>query len=295
MGEKCIAERIFAAGGDFGPSKQFECKKISRTSSLDTCGVPAWPAKDVQSDILAERDAFASVGRASIWMRNNMCECVAVEDRVFNPEDFRYFPISETDSLASTCNIFCRADLALTSKDTADYCAFIVVGVNEANNWYVLDCHYGHYGLDERVEKIFEINRLWRPRNFGIENAAGADLVINQVKKLMPEKNNWVKEIFECTHGGTKKEIRIEAMQPRFATNSVWFPDEAPWLAELQAELSMFTRIGKTNLHDDLIDALAYMEQKTFAPVNNEDGRKRTFGNRLFGQKKRTGPRCLIR
>ncbi len=294
MGERCIAERIFAAKGDFGPNKQFTCMKISRTSSLDPHGIPSWQSKDNQHDILAERDAYANSGRASIWMRNNMCECVAQEDKVFNPEWFRYYQLEEQDAIVRTCNVFCRVDLGLTSKDTADYSAFVVVGINEMNYWYVLDCHYGHYTLDERIDKVFEINEKWRPLNFGIENAAGADLIIKEVNKQMPIRNNWVRDLFECTHGGTKKEIRIEAMQPRFASGAVWFPIEAPWLAELQAELSMFTRLGLTTLHDDVIDALAYTEQRTYAPVNNEDGRKRTPGNHRFNRREK-GRKCLIR
>ena len=298
LGEKCIAERIFAAKGYFGPTKQFTCRKVSRTSALDLQGTPSWPSKDNQPDILAERDAFALNGRASIWMRNNMCECVAAEDKVFQPEWFHYYPVCETENLARSCNIFCRCDLGLTSKDTADYCAFVVVGVNELNYWYVLDVHYGRYSLSERVDKVFEINRLWEPMNFGIENAAGSDLIIGEVNKQMPVRNNFVRDLFECTHGGKKKELRIQAMQPRFSSGSVWFPDEAPWLAELQHELSMFTMLGLTTVHDDLMDALAYCEQKTYAPVNNPGNKKRTQQNRNRPGAPKTknsgGARCRI-
>ena len=268
MGEKCIAERIFACNGDFGPSKKFLCSRVPKTTSLSAHGIPAWTTRDNQTDILAERDAYARVGRASIWMRNNMCECVAQEDKVFNPEWFRYYHPSDIENIIKSCNVFARGDLGLTSKDTGDYTAFVVVGVNEMNYWYVLDCIYGHLTLDERVDAIFDINRKWNPMNFGIENAAGADLLIRECTKQMPVRNNWIRKLFECTHGGKKKELRIEAMQPRFAANAVWFPEDAAWLPEMISELSMFTRLGLTTLHDDLIDALAYMEQDSYPPVN---------------------------
>ena len=290
LGEKCIIEQIFRSEGNFG----FECRIIPRITSLDDKGIPTWAGKDTREKILAEYSEYSKARKASIWVRNNMCECVAGEDKIFNTEWFRYFPVSETENIASTCNIFCRGDLSLTSKATGDYSAFAIVGVNSLNYWYVLDFYYGHYSLDERIDVIFEINRKWQPMNFGIENTSGADLLINEVRKQMPVRNNFIKDLFECTHGGKKKELRIEAMQPRFASGTVWFPDSAEWLPELQAELAMFTRMGLTTLHDDLIDALAYMEQKTYAPVNNSDGSKRNF-NPYRQPKLKIKRKCIIK
>ena len=66
-----------------------------------------------------------------------------------------------------------------------------------------------------------------------------------------------------------RKELRIEMLAPRFATGTIWFPLGAGFLTELEGELLKFP----TGIHDDLIDALAYVEQLALVPTawNDED------------------------
>ena len=60
-----------------------------------------------------------------------------------------------------------------------------------------------------------------------------------------------------------RKELRIEMLGPRFSTGTVWFPKGAGFLTELEGELLKFP----TGIHDDLIDALAYVEQVALVPA----------------------------
>ena len=60
-----------------------------------------------------------------------------------------------------------------------------------------------------------------------------------------------------------RKELRIEMLAPRFMTGTVWFPRGADFLQELEGELLKFP----TGIHDDLIDALAYIEQMALVPA----------------------------
>ena len=67
-----------------------------------------------------------------------------------------------------------------------------------------------------------------------------------------------------------KKELRIDAIQPRFAVGTVWFKRNAAWLDKIENELLSYPH----GAHDDVIDALAYMEQLAAEPfsVNNYGG-----------------------
>jgi predicted phage terminase large subunit-like protein len=62
-----------------------------------------------------------------------------------------------------------------------------------------------------------------------------------------------------------KKELRIDALQPRFSLRTVWFPDRAAasWTRLLTDELTAFPH----GMHDDAIDALAYIEQMAVVPA----------------------------
>ena len=69
-----------------------------------------------------------------------------------------------------------------------------------------------------------------------------------------------------------KKEIRIDSIQPRFAVGTIWFKNGAVWLEKLESELLAYPH----GAHDDVIDALAYVEQIASSPfqyskvVNND-------------------------
>jgi predicted phage terminase large subunit-like protein len=85
------------------------------------------------------------------------------------------------------------------------------------------------------------------------------------LEKEMPRRNRFFR--IEPLASSKKKELRIKMLQPRFATRSILFPRGASWVPEMESELLNFTADGKTQLHDDLIDALAYVEQLA-APVS---------------------------
>ena len=59
-----------------------------------------------------------------------------------------------------------------------------------------------------------------------------------------------------------KKNLRIDAIQPRFAMGTIWFKKDAHWLSRLEGELLAYPH----GAHDDVIDALAYMEQMITEP-----------------------------
>jgi hypothetical protein len=64
-----------------------------------------------------------------------------------------------------------------------------------------------------------------------------------------------------------KKELRILGMQPRFSAGQVWIPETADWRAEFEDQLLSFP-YGR---HDDIPDALAYMEQIAYPPSSWND------------------------
>lgn len=72
-----------------------------------------------------------------------------------------------------------------------------------------------------------------------------------------------------------RKEERISALQPRFSSGAVWVPERAgDWWTELMSEMLAFPN----GIHDDLLDALAYVEQISVTPIK----RKINFNNSLY-------------
>ena len=110
------------------------------------------------------------------------------------------------------------------------------------------------------MDAIFSAVQKWRPLSVGIESVAYQATFKHFIEQEMPKLGTF----FRLTELKTekKKEIRIDAIQPRFSVGTVWFKAGAHWLEKLENELLAYPH-GE---HDDVIDALAYMEQITHDP-----------------------------
>ena len=250
LGERCIIEQVF----NFSKQLNFTVRRIP---ILDENGNSAWPSKWPLSDIEKDREEWAAVGKTDIWYRNKMCQCISPDSQKFKREYFKYYEITPD---LSTLNIYTTVDLAISQKVNADYSAIVTVGVNSAGHWFVLDVEYGRYDPSTTIDAIFSAVQKWRPLCVGVEVVAYQAALQHFLEKEMPRRGIF----FRITplKAEKKKEIRIDNIQPRFAVGTVWFKAGAMWLEKLEGELLAYPH----GTHDDVIDALAYMEQLAVSP-----------------------------
>ena len=250
LGERCIIEQVF----NFSKQLNFTTRRIP---ILDENGNSAWPSKWPLCDIEKDREEWEAVGKTDIWYRNKMCQCISPDSQKFKREYFKYYDVMPD---LSTLNIYTTVDLAISQKVNADYSAIVTVGVNSAGHWFVLDVEYGRYDPTTTIDAIFSAVEKWRPLCVGVEVVAYQAALQHFLEKEMPRRGIF----FRITplKAEKKKEIRIDNIQPRFAVGTVWFKKGALWLEKLEGELLAYPH----GAHDDVIDALAYMEQVAVAP-----------------------------
>ena len=250
LGERCIIEQVF----NFSKQLNFTTRRIP---ILDENGNSAWPSKWPLCDIEKDREEWEAVGKTDIWYRNKMCQCISPDSQKFKREYFKYYDVMPD---LSTLNIYTTVDLAISQKVNADYSAIVTVGVNSAGHWFVLDVEYGRYDPTTTIDAIFSAVEKWRPLCVGVEVVAYQAALQHFLEKEMPRRGIF----FRITplKAEKKKEIRIDNIQPRFAVGTVWFKKGALWLEKIEGELLAYPH----GAHDDVIDALAYMEQVAVAP-----------------------------
>ena len=253
LGERCIIECVMR-GAD---RLKFTAKKIP---ILTREGKSAWPEKWPLREIERDRNTYALEGKTDIWYRNKMCEAISPDSQKFKKEYFRYY---EKPPNASELNIYTAVDLAISEKPNADYSALVTVGVNSAGHWVVLDVEYGRYDPTTTMDAVFSAVQKWRPLAVGIEAVAYQSALLHFLEKEMPQRGIF----FRITplKAEKKKELRIDTLQPRFAVGTVWFKERAVWLPELEAELLAYPH----GVRDDVIDALAYVEQMSATPFRS--------------------------
>ena len=262
LGEKCIIERILAMEGKM-ESVKFNTRRIAE---INDKGESAWPSKRTVAEINLEKEDFRKMGKLDIWLREKMCQAVGEENRIFDPQDYRYFPDTTTDKILSECNRFAVLDPASSPEQTSCYRAIVVAGIDCDNHYFIADVPFGRWDPIQLIDEMFAAVQKYDIKDFGIEKGMLKQVLEAFIYKEMAKRNIFFNIVpIEHAKRGSKLE-RIKMLQPRFKAHSIWFPTGAEWLAELQLELAGVTKDGIKSLYADLMDALAMVPQIAKAP-----------------------------
>ena len=190
----------------------------------------------------------------------------------FDVEDFQYYE----DLPKGNLDYYVAADLAGFESDRGgktkrrDHSAIAVVGVDSTGTWYVEDIQYGRWTLNETAEKLFKAAEKYKAPAIGIEKGLAQQAVMGPLQDLM-RRTHRIFRVELLTHGNNKKEDRILwALQGRFEHGKIKLK-KADWNIEFVDEASAFP---SQLVHDDLLDALAYIDQLAVVPyglVETED------------------------
>ena len=137
-----------------------------------------------------------------------------------------------------------------------DNTAMAVVKVGESG-WFVENIIYGRWTLEETARKIFEVVKDYKPISVGIERGIAKQAVMSPLMDMM-KRQGFFFRVEELTHGNQKKTDRIMwALQGRFEHGLITLK-KGEWNSRFLDELFQFP---DPLTHDDLVDALAYIDQ----------------------------------
>lgn len=178
---------------------------------------------------------------AAQYMNNPIDE----ENQLFKPAYFKYF-----DRKPERLFISMTLDPAISEKQSADYFAINVSGMDENYNIYVLDTLKGHWKVSEQVDNIFTMYEKWHPVVVGLEVVAYQKALKGWLEEKMRQRGVYfpITELKRNTN--ESKEFRVKALEPFYREGKVFHQH---WMKTLEDELLTFPK-GK---HDDEVDALA--------------------------------------
>lgn len=170
------------------------------------------------------------------------------------PSEGRYFIAVD---LAGFENV---AAATTAKKKRLDQTAIAIVKVTR-DGWWVASVEYGRWDIKETAQRIFNVVRDYEPVCVGIERGALKNAVLPYLSDLMRKYNSYFR-VEDLTHGNKKKTDRITwALQGRLEHGKLVF-NKAEWNSEIMDELMNFPN---PQVHDDLIDALSYIDQIAIA------------------------------
>ena len=150
------------------------------------------------------------------------------------------------------------------SKKRLDETAIAVVKLKDNGDWWVAKIQHGRWDIRETAVNILKVIRDYQPTALGIERGALKNAVLPYLNDLM-RKNNIYSHIQDLTHGNKKKTDRVVwSLQGRMEHGRVSFNEDEDW-DEFKDQLIMFPTAG---VHDDLVDALSYIDQLAIANYN---------------------------
>lgn len=156
---------------------------------------------------------------------------------------------------------------ANAAKKRLDQSAIAVVKVTDDGTWYVEKIEAGRWDIETTALNILKNIREYEPLAVGIERGALKNAVLPYLSDLM-RKNNCYAHIADLTHGNKKKVDRVVwALQGRFEHGRVILNVEEDF-DEFVDQLLMFPTAG---VHDDLPDALSYIDQLAVTSYNMDD------------------------
>jgi predicted phage terminase large subunit-like protein len=200
----------------------------------------------------------------------------AAQSDLFKDEWLKYV---DSDDLPSDGSYYIAVDLAgfedvskqaSNKKKHLDETAIAVVKVC-LDGWYVDNIIAGRWDIKETANKILETARSYDVRLVGIERGMAKNAVLPYLQDLMKRKSFFI-SVTELTHGNKKKTDRIVwALQGRFEHGRIKLV-RGEWNKQFVDQLLNFPN---TQVHDDLIDALAYIDQigiTEFTDMIEEEG-----------------------
>jgi hypothetical protein len=162
---------------------------------------------------------------------------------------------------------FTNTNYSETRKKRLDESAIAVVKVTDDGVWFVKKIEHGRWDVKDAAGRILKNIQEFEPVGVGMERGTVRNAVLPYLSDLMRSKNTYAM-IQDLTHGGKQKTERIVwALQGRFEHGKVILNEEEDW-KEFQDQLLMFPT---AQVHDDLIDALSYIDQLAVTSYFTDD------------------------
>lgn len=189
-----------------------------------------------------------------IFANQYLNQVIPEGEQSFRKEWIRYY-----SKLPEVKHTFAFIDPAISQSEGADYTALVVVDVDTNGSWYVKVANRYKITPTEIIELIFKVQKEHKCLTIGIEDVAYQKALIYMLD-TESRRRGIVLPVKGCKPGNDEsKEYRIRALVPRFEWSRIFFNRG---LEDLEIELLQFPR----GSHDDLIDALAYVESICVVP-----------------------------
>lgn len=172
------------------------------------------------------------------------------EGTLFRREWLRREPMPDRDRM----RVYGASDYAVTANG-GDYTVHVVIGMDPHGRLHLLDVWRAQATADVWIEALCDLALKWKPLAWAEETGQIKAGIGPFLDRRMRERKAFVARRQFPTRGD--KAVRAQSIIGRMALDGLRLRPDAPWIADLEAELMSFPA-GK---HDDQVDALGLAGQ----------------------------------
>ena len=214
-------------------------------------GEPLWPERYDTKELKRIQNTTGSYWWSALYQQRPQ----PPEGGLLKRSWIKYYDEMELPSLDSL-RIYQAWDLAISTKETADYTVCTTVGVSKDNKIYVLDWYRSRIDFPTQVKMVKSQAQKWNPYQIAIESNAYQQALPQQLKQtsMLP-----IKEVKRTVD----KVTRILSGFVHFENGKVLLPDNHLQIENFLNEYIYFPQ-GK---HDDMLDSMELALQIATKPL----------------------------
>lgn len=174
-------------------------------------------------------------------------------------------------------------DPSATSNEHSDYTCIVVGGLDDQNNFYVVDMYLGKDPFSVWVNKMFDLLDKWNLSAVTVETVGFQKQLVYSIREKFNERRpvtvrEWKPDVKSDKHS------RIEAvLQPLFENGKIFFNQKISQIKGLSDQFNLF---GRSTVKDDAPDACAILKTVCVPPnsvVKPFNPRKQKSINLVYG------------
>ena len=205
-----------------------------------------WPERFNKDFLVAQRNLDPR-GFSALYQQRPSPE----DGDLFQRENIQYY---EKRNLPKNLKIYAASDHAVgIDKTRHDLTCLLIVGVDEEDDIYLLDCWWARQPTDVVVEAMLGFMTKHRPLIWWAEKGHITKSIAPFVRKRMFETSTHCR--IEEVAPVANKVQRSQSIIGRMAMKKVYFPRVSPWGGKAIDELLKFPN----SRHDDFVDTLSWI------------------------------------
>jgi predicted phage terminase large subunit-like protein len=210
--------------------------------------------KDQQADgfySIIDYETKRAITPPSLWSALYLGEPLDQQGAFIEEDKFQRYdvpPINKEGHEVQWKKTIISIDTAQKGNERSDYTAIVVMRQHVNGTYYMVDAWRGKENLEDIIQTIAKLMRLWQVNYAIIEDSGmGTQIIENYANKLPAPVMKY------SPSGKGSKEFRFDAAAPWITSGRVLFPREATWITDFINELVAFP--SATN--DDWVDAFS--------------------------------------